>query len=100
MILRKITEILLTFSFQGALFQSPHADENDVQTISHKCKVLPLNEYTQKYGSDPKNYASVYDNNDTFYLAGYYDPTAINLKFESNIPTVPGIAGDDPQEPE
>lgn len=54
-----------------------------------------MNEYTEKYGPDPISYASVYDNNDTFYLAGYYDPTAINLKLESNIPTKPGIAGDD-----
>lgn len=75
------------FVFQGALFESPHEDENDVQTISHKCKVLPLNAYTQKYGPDPKQYTSVYDNNDTFYLAGYYDPTVLQLKMEKNIPT-------------
>lgn len=73
--------------FQGALFESPHEDENDVQTISHKCKVLPLNAYTKKYGPDPKQYTSVYDNNDTFYLAGYYDPTILQLKMEKNIPT-------------
>lgn len=72
---------------QGALFESPHEDENDVQTISHKCKVLPLDAYTKKYGPDPKKYTSVYDNNDTFYLAGYYDPTVMQLKMEKNIPT-------------
>lgn len=76
--------------FQGALFESPHEDENDVQTISHKCKVLPLSAYTKKYGPDPKKYSSVYDNNDTFYLAGYYDPTVLQLKMEKDIP----IAGD------
>lgn len=69
------------------MFESPHEDENDVQTISHKCKVLPLNAYTKKYGPDPKQYTSVYDNNDTFYLAGYYDPTVLQLKMEKNIPT-------------
>ncbi|XP_031635992.1 protein winged eye isoform X3 [Contarinia nasturtii] len=73
--------------YPGALFESPHEDENDVQTISHKCKVLPLNAYTKKYGPDPKQYTSVYDNNDTFYLAGYYDPTILQLKMEKNIPT-------------
>lgn len=72
---------------QGGLFQSPHADENDVQTISHKCKVLPLDTYVQKYGTDPGQYGSVYEDNDTFYLAGYYDPTAIKLKLEAHIPT-------------
>lgn len=69
------------------MFESPHEDENDVQTISHKCKVIPLNAYTKKYGPDPKQYTSVYDNNDTFYLAGYYDPTVLQLKMEKNIPT-------------
>ncbi|XP_055326828.1 protein winged eye isoform X6 [Sitodiplosis mosellana] len=73
--------------YPGALFESPHEDENDVQTISHKCKVIPLNAYTKKYGPDPKQYTSVYDNNDTFYLAGYYDPTVLQLKMERNIPT-------------
>lgn len=77
----------MSLYFQGALFESPHEDENDVQTISHKCKVLPLSAYTKKYGPDPKQYTSVYDNNDTFYLAGYYDPTVLQLKMEKNIPT-------------
>lgn len=49
--------------------------------------MLPLNAYTKKYGPDPKQYTSVYDNNDTFYLAGYYDPTVLQLKMEKNIPT-------------
>lgn len=75
------------YILQGALFESPHEDENDVQTISHKCKVLPLSAYTKKYGPDPKQYTSVYDNNDTFYLAGYYDPTILQLKMEKNIPS-------------
>lgn len=70
------------------MFESPHEDENDVQTISHKCKVLKLNAYTKKYGPDPKQYTNVYDNNDTFYLAGFYDPTVMQLKMENNIPTI------------
>lgn len=71
---------------QGGLFQSPHADENDVQTISHKCRVQPFDEYLQQFGADPARYSSVYDNNDTFYSAGYYDPTAQSLKLDTGIP--------------
>lgn len=50
--------------------------------------MLPLNEYTTKYGPDPKQYSSVYDNKDTFYLAGYYDPTQLQLRMEKEIPTI------------
>lgn len=74
------------FYLQGALFESPHVDENDVQTISHKCEVLPLKDYKEKLGDDPQRYAAIYDNNDIYYLAGYYDPTSITLKMETGIP--------------
>lgn len=79
--------IISKFYSQGGLFQSPHEDENDVQTISHKCKVLPFDQYTERHGPDPKQYESVYDNNDTFYLAGHYDPTSIVLTLENHIPS-------------
>uniref|UniRef100_A0A182VY81 BAH domain-containing protein n=1 Tax=Anopheles minimus TaxID=112268 RepID=A0A182VY81_9DIPT len=75
--------------YPGALFQSPHEDENDVQTISHKCEVLGLREYTAKFGSDPKQYTSIYDNNDTYYLAGYYDPTVMTIKMQPEIEILP-----------
>lgn len=75
---------------QGALFQSPHEDENDVQTISHKCEVLALKEYIAKFGADPKQYSAIYDNNDTYYLAGYYDPTVITIKMQPEIEVLPG----------
>lgn len=77
---------LLVDIFQGALFESPHVDENDVQTISHKCEVLPFVEYRGRLGDDPARYATIYDNNDIYYLAGYYDPTNQTLKMESGIP--------------
>lgn len=48
---------------------------------------MPVNLYTQKYGTDLSMYSLVYDNNDTFYLAGYYDPTWRKLKMEKDIPT-------------
>lgn len=76
----------LNLKYPGALFESPHIDENDVQTISHKCEVLPLAKYVDTLGNDPQRFATIYDNNDIYYLAGYYDPTTLTLKFEGNIP--------------
>lgn len=52
--------------------------------------MLPFNEYTERYGPDPKKYESVYENNDTFYLAGHYDPTSIILTLENHIPSKGG----------
>lgn len=73
---------------QGALFESPHEDENDVQTISHRCEVLQFARYYNKFGSDSKQYQSIYDNNDTYYLAGSYNPRLKILKLQDNIPTL------------
>ncbi|EAT49004.1 AAEL000015-PA [Aedes aegypti] len=84
------TEGCPNLKYPGALFQSPHEDENDVQTISHKCEVLALKEYTAKFGADPKQYSAIYDNNDTYYLAGYYDPTVMTIKMQPEIEVLPG----------
>lgn len=61
--------------FQHALYQSCHEDENNVQTISHKCQVVSREEYecltrNQKPGGAPP---------DLYYLAGTYDPTTGQL---------------------
>ncbi|XP_026324893.1 protein winged eye isoform X3 [Hyposmocoma kahamanoa] len=72
--------------YPGGLFESPHTDENDVQTISHKCEVLPLAQYKERMGDDPVKYSTVYDNNDVYYLAGHYDPTPQTMKMEPDIP--------------
>ncbi|XP_052750380.1 protein winged eye isoform X2 [Galleria mellonella] len=72
--------------YPGGLFESPHTDENDVQTISHKCEVLPLAQYKERMGDDPVKYSTVYDNNDVYYLAGHYDPTQQTLRLEPDIP--------------
>ncbi|TSK87567.1 BAH and coiled-coil domain-containing protein 1 [Bagarius yarrelli] len=58
-----------------ALYQSCHEDENDVQTISHKCQVVSRKEYevlnrNRKPGSNVQ---------DLYYLAGTYDPTSGQL---------------------
>jgi predicted 2-oxoglutarate/Fe(II)-dependent dioxygenase YbiX len=79
---------LFLLSIKGALFESPHEDENDVQTISHKCEVLQLDAYVKKFGNDPKQYESIYDNNDTYYLAGSYDPTLYHMKMQQEIPVL------------
>jgi hypothetical protein len=72
-----------------ALFESPHEDENDIQTISHKCEVLDLDAYVKKFGTDSKHYESIYENNDTYYLAGHYDPTLYHIKMQPEIPVLP-----------
>ncbi|XP_043290025.1 uncharacterized protein wge isoform X4 [Venturia canescens] len=71
--------------YPGALFESPHMDENDVQTISHKCEVLKLADYTKKLGKEPHRYLTIYDNNDIYYLAGYYDPTTYLLNMQPDV---------------
>ncbi|KAG8183272.1 hypothetical protein JTE90_006467 [Oedothorax gibbosus] len=70
---------------KGALFQSPHFDENDVQTISHKCEVLAWDEYQQKKHPE----GSLFDNNDTYFLAGTYDPILGTLILEPGVPANP-----------
>ncbi|KAL4714905.1 hypothetical protein ACJJTC_014276, partial [Scirpophaga incertulas] len=72
--------------YPGGLFESPHTDENDVQTISHKCEVLSLAQYQERMGGDEAKYRMVYDNNDVYYLAGHYDPTQQTLRMEPDIP--------------
>ncbi|TNN64849.1 BAH and coiled-coil domain-containing protein 1 [Liparis tanakae] len=58
-----------------ALYQSCHEDENDVQTISHKCQVVSREEYECLTRNQKPNSTSP----DLYYLAGTYDPTAGQL---------------------
>ncbi|KPP57661.1 hypothetical protein Z043_124592, partial [Scleropages formosus] len=58
-----------------ALYQSSHEDENDVQTISHKCQVVSREEYEQLSCSRKPSASS----QDLYYLAGSYDPTSGQL---------------------
>lgn len=64
---------------QGGLFQSPHTDENSVHTISHKCEVLPIKEFTRVLGSEKKKSAASY------YLAGSYDPAGLTVHFQPGV---------------
>ena len=76
----------ISFScFQGALYESPHSDENDVQTISHKCRVMSFTRY--------KSYRQEHSSSDlanVYYLAGYYDPTISLIKFEGDVKLIWG----------
>ena len=76
-----VCEIGCVFFKQGALFQSPHIDENDVQTISHKCEVLSYTEYRKTQRPD----SHVTKETDVYYLAGTYEPTIGLLKFEKDV---------------
>lgn len=69
----------------GALFESCHFDENDIQTISHKCDVLEFAEFQNRIRKDPNLKMGIYDNNDLYYLAGSYDPVVGTLSFRPGV---------------
>uniref|UniRef100_A0A665WAH3 BAH domain and coiled-coil containing 1b n=1 Tax=Echeneis naucrates TaxID=173247 RepID=A0A665WAH3_ECHNA len=60
---------------KNALYQSSHEDENDVQTISHRCQVVSRAEYDHLM----RERKPVNATNDLFYLAGTYEPTTGQL---------------------
>uniref|UniRef100_A0A4W3K3D3 BAH domain and coiled-coil containing 1 n=1 Tax=Callorhinchus milii TaxID=7868 RepID=A0A4W3K3D3_CALMI len=66
-----------------ALYQSCHEDENDVQTISHKCQVVNLEQYEQMIKT--KKYQ---DSQDLYYLAGTYDPTIGRILNADGVPSL------------
>ena len=79
--------ILENLIFQGALFESNHYDENDVQTISHRCDVLSLDKFkigsaNQKQGlaADPEE-----DSNDKYYLAGSHNAVEKTVQFSPGV---------------
>ncbi|NXP02065.1 BAHC1 protein, partial [Certhia brachydactyla] len=66
---------------QNALYQSCHEDENDVQTISHKCQVVGREHYEQLTRG-----RRCQDRQDLYYLAGTYDPTTGRLVTADGVP--------------
>ena len=68
---------------QNALYQSCHEDENDVQTISHKCQVVGREQYEQMTRSRK---CQDQDRRDLYYLAGTYDPTTGRLVAADGAP--------------
>ncbi|XP_074176491.1 BAH and coiled-coil domain-containing protein 1 isoform X2 [Rhinolophus sinicus] len=66
---------------KNALYQSCHEDENDVQTISHKCQVVGREQYEQMTRS-----RKCQDRRDLYYLAGTYDPATGRLVTTDGVP--------------
>ncbi|XP_022916406.1 golgin subfamily A member 6-like protein 22 isoform X2 [Onthophagus taurus] len=87
----------IKFQIPGALLESNHQDENDVQTICRKCDVLQLDQFQKRLNHDNELYAKVYENQDLYYLAGYYDPSLVQLTVAENTPIVKCLALKDAQ---
>ncbi|XP_068119288.1 BAH and coiled-coil domain-containing protein 1 isoform X2 [Hyperolius riggenbachi] len=68
---------------KNALYQSSHEDENDVQTISHKCQVVSRQQYDKM--SNSKRYQ---DRQNLYYLAGTYDPGTGRLVTAEGVPVL------------
>ncbi|KAM4664612.1 LOW QUALITY PROTEIN: BAH and coiled-coil domain-containing protein 1 [Discoglossus pictus] len=68
---------------KNALYQSSHEDENDVQTISHKCQVVSRQQYDKM--SHSKRYQ---DRQNLYYLAGTYDPSTGRLVTAEGVPVL------------
>jgi len=81
---------LSNLKYPGALFESPHIDENDVQTIAKKCDVLPFPEFKKRLsptsGGSPRlaklTSKTSTKPRDMYYVAGFYDPYTYNLKLK------------------
>ncbi|OWK11367.1 hypothetical protein Celaphus_00007345 [Cervus elaphus hippelaphus] len=68
---------------ERALYQSSHVDENDVQTVSHKCLVVGLEQYEQMVKT--KKYQ---DSEGLYYLAGTYEPTTGMIFSTDGVPVL------------
>ena len=44
-----------------------------------------MGEYRERLDKEPERIHNVYESNDLYYLAGYYDPTAKRLQFEDGV---------------
>ena len=68
---------------QRALYQSSHVDENDVQTVSHKCLVVGLEQYEQMLKTKKHQ-----DSEGLYYLAGTYEPTTGMIFSTDGVPVL------------
>lgn len=64
---------------QGALFESNHYDENDVQTISHRCDVLSFDKFVQEAKIEDE------ESNDKYYLAGTHNAIEKTVQFTPGV---------------
>jgi len=67
---------------QGALFESSHYDENDVQTISHKCEVVEHAELEERRARGARTEV---EEEQVYYLAGQYDPVVGSIVFSPTL---------------
>ena len=50
-----------------------------MHTISHKCEVLPIKEFSRVGGAEKKK------PNTSYYLAGSYDPAGLSVHFQPGV---------------
>lgn len=60
-----------------------HVDENDVQTVSHKCLVVGLEQYEQMLQTKKHQ-----DSEGLYYLAGTYEPTTGMIFSTDGVPVL------------
>merc|ERR1712045_415644 len=63
---------------KGALFESNHYDENDVQTISNRCDVQSFGKYLQPNQDHDTD-------NDKYYLAGTHNAIEKTVQFATGV---------------
>ena len=80
---------------KGGLYLSEHGDENDVQTISHRCDVLPFADYAKRVKQLGLSFSELEnsplgDQDDLYYFGGTYDPIAKKTAYQRDNPAVTG----------
>ena len=73
------------FSFQGALFESNHYDENDVQTISHRCDVQSFKKMKENEANQKIDHEQDDESNDKYYLAGTHNAIEKTVHFAPGV---------------
>jgi len=68
---------------KGALFESNHYDENDVQTISHRADVLPFERFVEAKQIDHD--LDDDESNDKYYLAGTHNAIEKTVQFAPGV---------------
>ena len=84
---------------KGGLYLSDHGDENDVQTISHRCDVLSFARYAKRVKqlglsfSELEN-SQLDDRDDLYYFGGYYKALEKITTYMRDNPAVTGADKD------
>ena len=73
------------FFFQGALFESNHYDENDVQTISHRCDVQSFKKMKEYEANQKIDHEQDDESNDKYYLAGTHNAIEKTVHFAPGV---------------